>query len=188
MREAYRKEVMLTNTTTTRLLVLLATYNKLLGLYQNLTKVMNATLDLVRAQEAAIVYNSSIVAVSEGVRLMYMASNLTVLANTTSDPQAKQVYAKEAMLAANESAHVLQVLAVAGKVLGLNQTFFSRIEAAQAAAYNVVSLANSVSSSTNPQLGPELVNDVDMYYVNIAGAELQLAESARALLQSQSTS
>ena len=167
---------------------LLSLYDKLTGVYQNLTKVMNITIIALRASQAAIVANLSLQLTKGSIELTEMAENLTIMANTTIDPTARVVYAQEAAEAMDVVAEMLKGMYAMGKELGLNQTYFSYIGSAEAAANNISDLALSVKTSPDPSLAAELAASVGRLTSSIIAAEAQLMSALRAPQQPQSTS
>lgn len=157
---------------------------KLLKDYENLTRYLNTTVNVLSAERSLLVTNVSLELNLVAVKSFDVAVNLTIEANQTPSVYYRYELATAASEAANLSVEAIKSLQLIGGELGANSTLNGYLSQAEQAAQNLSAIAKSLVNGPDPQLQGELTSVTESFLSSLLRAESYIISLAR----TQSTS
>ncbi|ADL18534.1 hypothetical protein ASAC_0126 [Acidilobus saccharovorans 345-15] len=157
---------------------------KLLKDYENLTKYLNTTIDVLNAERSLLITNVSLELNLIAVKSFDAAVNLTIEANQTPSVYYRYELVTAASEAANLSVEAIKSLQLVGAEAGANSTLTGYLSQAEQAAQNLSVIAKSLVNGPDPQLQGKLTSVTDSFLSSLLRAESYIISLAR----TQSTS
>ncbi len=157
---------------------------ELLKAYQGLANASSVALKAYKAEEAVTMINVSLELSKQALSSFETAVNLTIMANSTSDPVAKYNLAGAAAAAANYSLSSIDALYFIGNVLGANSTLKAYINSSEEAVQQLMAVDSSI------RLGEGSVQEQQLLAIekNYIGGVLNTENLIIALARNLSTS